>query len=284
MGIHKKIVIKTEDGKMEGIAPVIISASRVTDIPAFHAGWFIDRLKEGYVKWTNPYNKRAQYVSFEKARLVVFWTKNAEPVINRLPEIDKRNISYYFNYTLNDYETERIEPGLPALAGRIETFKKLSQKIGKEKVIWRFDPLILSSGLSVPVLLEKIRNIGSELHQYTNKLVISFVDIDNYTRVKRNLRLNKFNDFREFDIDEISGFAQELQKLNRKWGLEISTCCEKPDLSEFGITHNRCVDDWLIETSFPKDKGQRKNCGCVVSKDIGERNTCKYNCAYCYAK
>jgi len=304
----EKVRIKTDRGEMvEGIAPVIISASRSTDIPAFYAKWFINRLNAGYVRWINPFNRRSQYVSFEKARLIVFWSKNPAPIMKYLREIDERGINYYFQFTLNDYEDEGFEPNVPPLKERISTFKELSDMIGKEKVIWRFDPLILTKELDVKKLLDKIYKVGSKIHRYTDKLVISFADIGIYAKVRRNLKKANIN-YIEFDRKTMEEIAESIQRINKEWGLEIATCAEEVDLDKYSIKHNKCIDDELIiklfrkdrklmeflgveekEFLFPvkrdylKDKGQRKFCGCIVSKDIGQYNTCGHLCVYCYA-
>ncbi len=110
--------IITEDGAVGAIAPTVISASRSTDIPAFYAPWFMARLRHGYVKWVNPFNRRAQYVSFEQTRAIVFWSKNPKPMLQHTDELDRRGLAYYFQFTLNDYEREGLEPGVPPLAVR----------------------------------------------------------------------------------------------------------------------------------------------------------------------
>lgn len=306
-----RIIIKTKEGnKVEGIAPIIISASRSTDIPAFYSEWLMKRINAGYVKWTNPFNNQSQYISFEKARIIVFWTKNAEPLIQYLPSLNELDINYYFTFTLNDYENEGLEPCVPRLKDRIETFKQLSDNIGKEKVIWRFDPLVISDRLTVNVLLDKMDKVGNEIHNFTEKLVISFADIMTYKKAKQNLSSAKLGDFREFTKDEMIQIAEGIQKLNSKWNLEVASCCEEIDLNEYGIKHNKCIDDELMAKLFNKDKalmnflgydkqaflefantaknnlknkGQRKACGCIVSKDIGQYNTCTHLCLYCYA-
>lgn len=306
-----KVNIKTLDGEKPGIAPLIISASRSTDIPAFYSEWFFNRLKEGYVKWINPFNQRPQYVSFENTRVIVFWTKNAKPIIDKLNELDERNINYYFQYTLNDYEKEGFERNVPPLEYRIETFKELSKKIGKEKVIWRFDPLILTESLSVDDLLDKIKKVGDKIHSYTEKLVFSFADISTYLKVERNFKKNEIK-YIEFDTDNMKRIAEGLNAINKNWGLEVATCSEEIDLTNYGIKKNKCIDDDLMIKVFKndkvlmdflghsdvqqlgflsdsksknnlKDKGQRKTCGCIVSKDIGQYNTCNHKCIYCYA-
>ena len=138
---------------------MILSVSRRTDIPAFYADWFIERLKQGYVKWKNPFSGVPLYVSFEQARLIVFWSKNPKPMLQHLNYLDERNIDYYFQYTLNDYDNEGIEKGVPKVASRIDTFQQLATKIRKEKVIWRFDPLILTDTVSVVELLRKVKKL-----------------------------------------------------------------------------------------------------------------------------
>ena len=138
----EKINICTDSGKIvEATAPVIISASRPTDIPAFYTKWFFNRLAKGYCAWYNPFNQQKMYVSFSKCKVIVFWTKNPKPIIPYLHILDEMGIHYYFQVTLNDYTKEGFEPNVPSVEKRIETFKNLSDTIGKEKVIWRFDPL-----------------------------------------------------------------------------------------------------------------------------------------------
>jgi len=303
----EKIEIETEQGKTEtAIAPVIISASRSTDIPAFYAKWFRNRFEKRYCKWINPFNRKAQYVAFDKTRFVVFWSKNPAPIFTHLPLLNEKGIGWYIQFTVNDYEVENFEPNVPSLENRIETFAVLSERWGKERVIWRFDPLILTDKLGPEELLARIENIGERIHPYTKKLVISFADISNYAKVKRNLNAFKvgWREFKDQDIDQI---ARGVKNLCSNWGLEAATCGETVDLSQYGISHNRCIDDQLMMkisgsdrklatflnyeqgTLFPpkkhplKDKGQRKECGCIVSKDIGQYNTCKHLCVYCYA-
>ena len=151
--------IKTDMGQfVEAIEPIIVSASRSTDIPAFYAKWFINRLCKGYCVWYNPFNQKPMYVSFAKTKVVVFWTKNPAPIIPYLPELDRRGIHYYFQMTLNDYENENLEPNVPTLEKRIDTFKRLSDLIGKEQVIWRFDPLIVTKDLTPQIFDGVIRS------------------------------------------------------------------------------------------------------------------------------
>ncbi len=294
-------------------APVIISVSRATDIPAFYADWFVERCKAGYVRWCNPFNGTSTYLSFEKVRAAVFWSKNPSPMMQHLAYLQERIPNFYFQFSLNDYEREGYEPHLPSLADRINTFKELSEKIGRERVIWRNDPLLLTEEVDVRELLNRVKNIGDQIHQHTAKLVFSFADISGYPKVSRNL-LRQTVKYIEFTNETMCEFAVGLQEINRDWGLQLATCVESISLESFGITHNKCVDDDLLARLFPedeslmaflgakpqpatlfdtdtrliisqnnKDKGQRAQCQCANSKDIGQYDTCPHGCVYCYA-
>lgn len=311
---HTDIII---DGQhVNAQAPVIVSASRSTDIPAFYADWFLHRLKVGYSAWTNPFNGVKSYVAYDNTRLIVFWSKNPKPLLAEdgcLDYLAEQGINCYIQYTLNDYVAEKLERGVPALQERIDTFKRLVDRLGFGKVIWRFDPMILTDQISCDDLLAKIENIGDQLKGYTEKLVFSYADIRTYRKVQANLTMNSIN-YREFEQEDMLYIAENIARLNERWGLTLATCGEKIDISQFGIVHNKCVDDDLMIKYFSddqklmdflgveiirgtlfdpeekiikhknnKDKGQREFCGCIVSKDIGEYNTCPHLCEYCYA-
>ena len=325
--MNEKVHITLDDGSMVETAmhPVIVSASRATDIPAFYADWFFYRLKKGYSAWTNPFNGVKGYVSYKNTRFIVFWSKNPEPLLAHLDELDEKGIGCYIQYTVNNYEVDGLEKNVPPLAMRIDTFRRLVDRIGKGRVIWRFDPLVLTDRSTVDVLLAKIENVGDQLKGYTEKLVFSFADIATYRKVKHNLIESKIN-YREWTPAEMIDFAHKLVALNKKWGYTLATCGENIDLD--GIEHNHCIDhdliirlshhdktlmDFLGVTKAPvqrdmfgrvelpvgaillddgmaaiqkkkmPDKGQRSTCGCMVSKDIGQYNTCPHQCEYCYA-
>lgn len=332
-----KIQITLDSGaSVEAQAPVIVSASRSTDIPAFYADWFFERLKRGYSAWTNPFNGVTSYISYSKTRFIVFWSKNPRPLLEHLDYLKEKNIQCYIQYTLNDYETEGLEKGVPPLAQRIETFKILVDKLGKGRIIWRFDPMILTDKIKIDELLSKIKNIGDQLKDYTEKLVFSFADIASYRKVKFNLEKNGIN-YIEWNEATMNEFAEKLSAVNRErgWDFQLATCGEKIGIEHYGIEHNRCIDEDLMirfayhdkelmeflkvdinsvqpsvpsmfeEFDYPsaipcdaimlssalyavkkknnKDSGQRQFCGCIVSKDIGQYNTCPHLCEYCYA-
>ena len=329
MAQWQSIQIQRGNGEtVKAQAPIIVSASRSTDIPAFYADWFFHRLKVGYSAWTNPFNGVKSYVSYQDTRFIVFWSKNPRPLLQHLDYLKKRNIGCYIQYTLNDYEKEGLERGVPKLSERIDTFKLLIDKLGKGRVIWRFDPLLLTDDISIDVLLSKIERIGDQLQGYTEKLVFSYADILSYRKVKANLEKNHIP-YHEWAEPQMLEFAERLAELNKKWGYTLATCGEKVDLRQFRIDRNHCVDDALIirfayedkklmdflkVKTFPmpvpnlfgeseslpedaiilpnntyathgdnRDKGQRLFCGCIMSKDVGEYNTCPHLCEYCYA-
>lgn len=313
-----KIKIHRENGEeVEAQSPVIVSASRATDIPAFYADWFLHRLKVGYSAWTNPFNGVRSYVTYDHTRLIVFWSKNPKPLLDTggcLDYLTEHGINCYVQYTLNDYIAERLERGVClSMHERIDTFRRLVDKLGFGKVIWRFDPMILTDKIGVEELLSKAEQIGNQLKGYTEKMVFSYADIRTYRKVQANLNKSDVK-FREFEEGDMLSVARGLSELNRNWGYTLATCGEKIDIEQFGIVHNKCIDDDLMIKYFSddhklmdflgveiikgdlfnpndtivkhrnnKDKGQRTFCGCIISKDIGEYNTCPHLCEYCYA-
>ncbi len=247
------------DGRLvKAQAPVIVSASRSTDIPAFYAGWFFKRLEIGYSAWTNPFNGVKSYVSYDNTRFIVFWSKNPRPLLDYLHILEKRNIKCYIQYTLNDYESERLEK-VPSLEKRIETFKLLVDRLGVGSVVWRFDPMILTDNITIDNLLCKVRNIGEELKGYTKKLVFSFADISLYKKVKKNLEKEGIL-YHEWTVEQMNEFAEQLSSMNKKlgWDYTLATCGEKIDLNKYGIEHNRCIDGDLITRIAWKDQDLMK--------------------------
>jgi len=157
---------------------MIISASRRTDIPAFFSNWFMNRVREGYFYSVNPFNSnQITKVSLESPDVdaICFWTKNPRPLIKHLIELENLGLNYYFQFTLNPYGKE-FEPGLPSLEKRIATFRALSGQIGQERVVWRYDPVILSNATPVEWHLERADFIASSLSGRTDRLVFSFCD------------------------------------------------------------------------------------------------------------
>ncbi len=261
---------------------MIISASRRTDIPAQYAEWFMNRIREQYVLVRNPFNPHQinrRDLSRDAARCIVFWTKNAAPMIPYLDELDKLGYPYYFQFTLTGYGAD-VEPNLPPKNEIIDTFIALSEKIGREKVIWRYDPIVITDKYTVDWHIQTFKNLCEKLSPWTEKCIISFVDF--YEKTKRNTTKIGARPPTESEIITMAG---EFVKC----GLPIETCAEAIDLSKVGIGHTCCIDGDLImritghDLGLKKDKSQRKECGCVESKDIGMANSCPHGCLYCYA-
>lgn len=259
---HTEIMIDGQSVKAQ--APIIVSASRSTDIPAFYADWFFDRLEKGYSAWTNPFNGVKSYVSYDKTRFIVFWSKNPRPLLPYLHLLKVKGIKCYIQYTLNDYEAEGLEK-VPQLANRIETFKLLVNELGVGSVIWRFDPMILTDDIEVDDLINKVRNIGEQLKGLTEKLVFSYADIAMYKKVKYNLEKNGIP-YHEWTTEQMEEFAQKLSSMNKElgWSYQLATCGEKIEIAKYGIAHNRCIDGDLIARLAWDDKELMKFMGVEI--------------------
>lgn len=264
---------------------MILSVSRRTDIPNYYSEWFFNRLKEGFLYVRNPMNFHQISeikISPDVVDCIVFWTKNPLPMMERLDELEAYN--YYFQFTLTGYgnDVERNLPNKKTLV--IPVFQELSNRIGKEKVVWRYDPIFFCNRYNAKYHLKAFRSIAEALSGYTEKCVISFLDI--YPKNKKNM-----DDLLSYDLSdsELREFAKELSNIAKENHIKIGSCAEKIDLDEYGIIHNSCIDKELIEKiigcklKINKDKNQRIECGCVESVEVGTYNTCKNGCVYCYA-
>lgn len=263
---------------------MVISVSRRTDIPAFYSSWFYNRIKDGYFLVRNPMNiHQVSKVSLKKEDVdcIVFWSKNPRPMMNRLDKLEGYN--YYFQFTLNSYD-KTIEPNVPQKKYVLNTFKELSLKIGKEKVIWRYDPIILTDYYTKEYHYKWFEYLAKELYKYTDKCVISFLDL--YKKTEKKLSGLNVLPITVTDMEEI---AQRFSQIAKVHELTIESCCEVVSLEKYDIKHGRCIDDRLIaklsghDILVYKDSNQRNSCGCVKSIDMGEYNTCKHGCKYCYA-
>jgi hypothetical protein len=246
----------------------------------------MNRIKEGFVLVRNPMNfRRISRIKLTPDVVdgIVFWTKNPAPMLERLGEL--HDYTYYFQFTITPYGSD-VEPNIPSKNDAvIVAFKQLSDMIGPDRIVWRYDPILISEKYPAGYHFRAFEKIAGELHDYTRKVTISFIDED-YRGVKSNIRELALLDFPEGTQIEVSSALADIAK---GYGLRIDTCAEKIDLRQFGIEHARCIDDRLFEKlldcrlNVEKDKNQRCECGCVASVDIGEYNTCPSGCRYCYA-
>ncbi len=264
---------------------MILSVSRRTDIPAFYAEWFFQRIREGFLYVRNPMNPRQVSrigLSPEVVDCIIFWSKNPAPMLERLDEL--REYPFYFQFTLTGYGRD-IEPGLPDKRKEvIGTFQKLSEKVGKERVVWRYDPILVNGRYTIEYHLKAFEEIAGCLKGYTEKVVISFVDF--YVKTLRN---TKDLYIKSLSREEMREIAEGMAQIAKSCGLVIETCAEQINLQDVGIRHGSCIDKKRIEKiagcslSVEKDKNQREACGCCESIDVGAYNTCRNGCRYCYA-
>lgn len=258
---------------------MIISTSRRTDIPAWYPEWFMNRLRAGEVLVPNPYNRKKVsriVLSPDTVDCIVFWSKNPEPMRPFLREIDEMGYRYYFQMTITDYGQE-MEPETPGTADAMATFLLMSEELGKERMDWRFDPILLTGEYSKAYHLEKFEMMCEWLHDATTRCIVSFVDT------------YRSSPFQELEQEEIEGLAEGLGKIAGRYHLPLYSCAEKLDLKRYGILHGACIDKKKIreivgyKLDVRKDTGQRKECRCVDSIDIGAYDTCVGGCKYCYA-
>ncbi len=265
---------------------MIISASRRTDIPAFYSDWFLNRLKKGFVTVANPMNpKQISRVPLtpDSVECIVFWTKNPKPILPKLETISSLGYKFYFQFTLTAYDRS-IETGVPSKKTMIKTFKELSSLLGKNRVIWRYDPIFISKHISVQYHEKWFAYLAEKLSGHTNKCIISFIDM--YKKCERNmkqLRVKPVSDSGKMDL------SKSIYTIAKKMGITVESCAEPLDLKGIGINHGKCIDDKLIsqmidcEVPAKKDRHQRNECRCIESIDIGAYNSCQHGCRYCYA-
>lgn len=266
----------------------IISASRRTDIPSYFGEWFMNRLEEGRLMIRNPVNRNlVSDIQFNRSLIdcIVFWTKNPIPMFPQVRRLNKMGYPYYFQFTVTGYDND-IERNLPEKSKIISAFKELYH-LGNQHIIWRYDPIIFLPKYSMEWHLQTFENIARKLNGYTDKCVISFMDMNSYamSQFKENRLYNRL-----LETDELLTFCKTLVEIADANGMKVATCAEKIDLASIGIEHNHCIDEKYIEQivgyklNVKKDKGQRSACGCVESIDIGTYGTCKNGCIYCYAQ
>jgi hypothetical protein len=261
---------------------MIISASRRTDIPAYYSEWFFNRIKEGYVLVRNPINTRQIskiILSPTIVDCIVFWTKNPQPMLSNIDHLD--GYPFYFQFTLTAYAQD-IELRLPRKTEITDTFIRLSEKIGPERIIWRYDPILLDDKHTIAWHTGNFEKLAKKLKGWTKKVTFSFIDL--YKKYKKiNMNIKNIN------YEEKNIIAKNLSGIALENDLIIDTCAEDIDLSVYNIGHARCIDERLISKmtgynlEIGKDKNQRGECACVSSIDIGAYNSCMNGCLYCYA-
>lgn len=263
---------------------MIVSASRRTDIPAFYFDWFCRRLGSGFVDVVNPFNrKQVSRISLKPDAVdcIVFWTKDPAPMLERLDNLAAYH--YYVQISITPYGRD-VETNLRPKSEIIETAQELSRRIGRERVVWRYDPILLNDTYPIARHLEWFENTVAALSPYVKRCVISFIDI--YAKTKKNTQGLNIHELFEGEMHEL---ATGLSRIVKGSGVVLQTCSEAIDLAQYDIIHGACIDGDLIEQitgksiSMKKAKSQRPLCNCVESFDIGQYDTCIHGCRYCYA-
>lgn len=264
---------------------MILSVSRRTDIPNYYSDWFLNRIKAGYLYVRNPINPHQISrisLSPEVVDCIVFWTKNPKPMLGRLDEL--KDYPFYFQFTLTGYGRD-VEPGLPdKRTGLIPVFRELSDRIGSSRVIWRYDPILFNGRYTPQYHRKAFREIAESLRGYTDRVVISFLDM--YAKIEKNMERLKAAELPE---KELLALAEKLAQIAESNGMTIESCAERMDLQKQGIRHGSCIDRKRIEQltgcrlKVSKDRNQRPECGCIESVEVGVYDTCLNGCSYCYA-
>ena len=265
---------------------MILSVSRRTDIPAFYAKWFINRIHEGYVYVRNPFNaNQISNIPLDQnvVDCIVFWTKNPGPLMQYLPEISKLyDGAFYFQYTVNTYGKD-MEPCVPGLERRVSLFADISKTYGTDRVVWRYDPILITDKYTTEWHIQSFKEMVHNLKGYTDTCVISFIDM--YEKTKMNTREYGI---RPPTIEEMDELVAAFSDITKGTGIQLKTCAEAIDFQKYGIEHNSCIDKdriekitgWRIKAKADK---QRSDCQCIECADIGLYNTCLHGCRYCYA-
>ena len=261
---------------------MIINTGQRTDIPAFYAEWFANRLREGVVCVRNPYNP-SQVSRYRLDPTVVdvigFCTKNPAPMF---PYMDLlKDYGQYWFMTITPYGRD-MEPNVPDKHRLLEDFKRLSEQVGVNAIGWRYDPILLSERYTTAYHLRAFETMASALEGYTQTAVISFIDL--YPKVRRN-----FPEAREVRAEERIRLGKALIEIASTHGMIVKPCAEGDELAPYGADCGGCMRLGDYEKaiskklSAPKRKGARAGCACYLACDIGAYNTCKHLCKYCYA-
>lgn len=267
----------------------IISVSRRTDIPAYYGEWFMNRLKEGFVEYRNPFNYKSYSVSLLEGDVsaFVFWSKNFEPFLESLYEIEK-NYNFYIQYTITALKND-LELYAPDIKKAIDTFKILSDRYFPQQVIWRFDPIIITNQHSIDYYVESFDYISSELKGYTKRCHFSFVQ-SYYKKVQKQFKelTDRKNIVFNDDFQKEKELLEKLSGIAESKSIQLYTCCQDQYISN-KILKGSCIDRDLLRYIFPnknfniKKSPTRKQCGCFKSIDIGKYDSCPQGCLYCYA-
>lgn len=261
---------------------MIINTGMRTDIPAFYSEWLLNRIKEGYVYTRNPYNLNqvTKYrLTPDVVDIIAFCTKNPEPMLAHMDILEP--YGQYWFVTITPYGKD-VEPNVPPKEKVMQDFCTLSRILGTNRIGWRYDPIMITETYTLDRHITDFGQMAEALAGYTNSCVISFIDL--YKKVQRN-----YPQAREITHEEKMTIGKEFVNIARKYDIVIRSCAEGDDLSVFGADCSGCMTKRIFEDAVhsrldvPSNKSQRKECGCLLGKDIGQYDTCGHLCKYCYA-
>jgi len=274
---------------------MIISATYKTDIPTFYGEWFMNRLQASYCKMVNPYNKQVYTVDLtpEKVDGFVFWTKNIGPFLKYLPEVQERGYPFIVQHTINGYPRE-LEFRVINYTHTIEHIKNLSGNYGSDVTIWRYDPIVISSLTPIDWHMRNFETLAKSLEGTTNEVVVSFAQIYKKTRRNMDWAANEFDftwdEHKALSLEIVRDLVIKLAQISATYRMKLKICSQKALLIPGVVEEARCVDAERLERVAGRSiadrvelRGNRKECGCFASKDIGEYDTCPHGCVYCYA-
>ncbi len=269
----------------------VVSASRRTDIPAFHAAWFKNRVRAGTVKVVSPFGAKVFDVSLapEDVVAIVFWTKNPAPLLPHLNELSERGHCFTFLYTINNYPP-LLEPRVPLVGHTLKVVEQMAKRFPSSVMRWRYDTIVLTETLNPEWHARNFAELCRLLAPYTSECIFSFCDY--YRKTTRNMELH-VPDHRRPDESQSLLMARDLAQIAAERGISLASCAH--DFLVSGrVRKARCIDPEFLArvVDSPARKTAleglrtaptRKDCACAASKDIGAYDTCAHGCAYCYA-
>lgn len=262
---------------------MIINTGQRTDIPAFYSQWLCNRLSAGFVLVRNPYYPQqvTRYrLDPDAVDLIAFCTKNPAPI---LPHLDALSaFRTFWHVTITPYGRD-IEPGVPAAAQVMQSFCRLSDQVGRDHIVWRYDPILITEKYSLQFHQQAFSEMCKCLQGKTNEVIISFLDL--YRKTRRN-----FPEGRTVTKEERDVIGKVFSEIGASHGIAVSTCLEGTDLARYHVDCSGCMTKEKIEKAFheelviPSGKTMvREGCRCLLGNDIGAYNSCGHGCRYCYA-
>jgi uncharacterized protein DUF1848 len=264
----------------------LISASRRTDLPALYSDWFLERIRSGSASWVNPFNRALSTISLapDQVAAVVFWTRNFAPMMRHLPELESRGYRYLVHFTITGLP-RRYETHTPSMEAAVSQFRRLADRIGPERVLWRYDPILIAPDTGADFHRARFSDLLSRLAGATRQCSISFVEV--YGKVRRNFDKRSLP-IPDPELGDRRRLASELGEMAAEKGIAVLACCNDELLGP-PVGKARCVDRDQILKIWPAldldavPAPTREECGCFRSYDVGAYDTCVQGCLYCYA-